>query len=223
MKPSWYRAAVIATVGLAFAGSALCEEDAEVTAFTKNLVAAINSKNPDRSKALLHPGSLSCASSGQDMLLSDIFARQARNAIPPDYRWKVIPIPDGERPLFADKFDYPVRPTHLLTIDFDTGPHRSTSLVLQIARAGSGWREVTACPKPETVAAAKQAAQTRKQEQARAQQLALAMPPKVKAEVLRALAEGRRIDAIKAYRAATGEDLSMSKSVVELVEAGQVK
>ena len=55
--------------------------------------------------------------------------------------------------MFAEQFDYPVRPTHLLQIDFATGSNSSTTLLLQVVREGQEWREVVPCPRPETIAA----------------------------------------------------------------------
>ncbi len=47
-----------------------------------------------------------------------------------------------------------------------------------------------------------------------------ALPPQLPPEVVRALASGRKIEAIKAYRAATGCDLLTAKQVCDAVEAG---
>ena len=66
-------------------------------------------KDTAKRKALLHPDSLRCATD-QDTLLDEQFARQARRAVPANVTWSLTPAPPGQ-PLFADKFDYPVRPT----------------------------------------------------------------------------------------------------------------
>lgn len=46
------------------------------------------------------------------------------------------------------------------------------------------------------------------------------LPKVLPAEVVTALAAGRKIDAIKAYRAATGCDLLTAKQVCDAIEAG---
>lgn len=166
------------------------------------------------------PSIMRCATADKDTLLDEQFARQSRRSVPVNVSWSLTPAPPGQ-PLFADKFDYPVRPTHRLQLDFSTGPNRSTAMVLQVARHDGAWREVKACPKPETVAAAKAASQARAQHRQKVERLLKDLSPRVKDEVVALLKDGRRIDAIKAYRAASGEDLVTAKSVVDAIEENQ--
>ena len=202
---------------LLFAGpAAVAATDPQAQAFVEALVAAINSKDTAKRKALLHPDSLRCATD-QDTLLDEQYARQARRAVPANVTWSLTPAPPG-LPLFADKFDYPVRPTHRLQLDFSTGPNRSTTMVLQVARHGGAWREVRACPKQETVAAARAASQARAQHREKVERLLKNISPKLKDEVVALLKDGKRIDAVRHYRAATGEDLVTAKSVVDAIE-----
>lgn len=191
--------------------------DPQAQAFVKALVEAINSNDTAKRKALVHPDSLRCATPGSGELLDEQFARQARRQVPTNVTWILTPAHPGQ-PLFADKFDYPVRPTHLLQLDFSTGPNRSTTMVLQLARHGSDWREVSACPKPETVAAARIASQARAQHKEKVEQLLKGISPKVKGEVVALLKDGRKIEAIRHYRAASGEDLSTAKAVVDSIQ-----
>lgn len=137
---------LLATPLLVFLPAMALPTDSQTQAFVESLVAAINSKDAAKRKGLLHPDSLRCATAGSDAFLDEQFARQARHAIPGDVTWSLTPAPPGQ-PLFADKFDYAVRPTHRLQLDFASGPNRSTTIVLQLARHGNDWREVSGCPK----------------------------------------------------------------------------
>ena len=143
--------------------------------------------------------------------------RQSRHEIPANYRWTFRPLPADQAPMFAEQFDYPVRPTHLIQIDFATGPNSSTTLLLQIVRDGQEWREVVPCPRPETIAAwrASLAERARHAEAVRA--LAASASPELKSAVRKLVGEGRRVDAIKHYRAVTGHDLATAKDVVEIL------
>lgn len=190
--------------------------DPQARAFVEALVAAISSKDVAKRKALLHPDSLRCATE-QDPMLEEQFARQARLPATADITWRLTPAPPGQ-PLFADKFDYIVRPTHRLQLDFSTGPNRSTTILLQLAKHGNDWREVSACPKPETAAAAKIASQSRAQHREKVERLLKSIPPKLRDEVVAMLGDGRKIDAIRHYRAATSEDLVTAKSVVDAIQ-----
>ncbi len=187
--------------------------------FVQDLVAAINSKNPDRRKALLHPKALRCATEAADSFHDQMFRRQAERGIPTDYKWAVTPIPRDQPPMFADKFDYPIRPTHLLQIDYATGPTSSTTVVLQLAYGANQWREVTACPKPETIDAAREAKQIRAKQAEKVRALAANVPPSLKGTVLKLLKDGRRVEAVTYYASETGEDITTAKAVIEHLEA----
>jgi hypothetical protein len=115
--------------------------------FVTQLVDAINSRVVERRKALLHTRSLACQTSGQNAAIVEGFVRQANQPIPAGYRWRMKPIPLDQPTLLSDRYEYPVVPTHLLEIDFASGPHSSTSLIVQIARDRGDWREVAACPR----------------------------------------------------------------------------
>ncbi len=119
--------------------------------------------------------------------------------------------------MFADHLDYPVRPTHLLQLDFETGPNSSTALVMQIASEGGRWYEVAACPKPEAMAAAEAADVERARQAEKARALAERTAPDLKDAVVKLFKEGRRVEAFKRYAEASGEDLAMAKRVVELL------
>lgn len=173
------RAALIALLLLPAAAH---PADPQAQAFVEALVAAMNSKDAARRKALLHPDSLRCATADSDAFLEEQFARQARRPIPADITWSLTPAPPGQ-PLFADKLDYPVRPTHRLLLDFSSGAKRSTTMVLQLARYENSWREVSACPKPDTVAAARAASQARAQHREKLERL-------MKGSVVEVLEEG---------------------------------
>lgn len=129
----------------------------EVDAFVRSLVDAINSKDPKQRRDLLHPGSLNCETPGKELLLDEQFARQSRFPIPGTVAWRLTGAPPG-RPMFADRFDYPVRPTHLMQLDVKGENNKTMYVVLQLARNSGEWREVVGCPKPETVAAFRRAA-----------------------------------------------------------------
>jgi ribosomal protein L7/L12 len=214
------RLAVVSVLACAVCSGAHAQTDPQAAAFVKSLVDAINSKSVERRKALIHPAALVCATPGSAAMTDDMLMRQARHVVPSGYKWTMTPVPKDQPPLFSGQFDYLVLPTHVLQIDFETGPNSSTGILLQVVREGNAWREVTACPKPETVAAAKQAAKARTEQEAKVRQLVRTMAPKTRAEIAILLKEGRRIEAIKSYRAASGEDLSTAKAVVDSIAPG---
>lgn len=184
--------------------------DPAARAFVMQLVDAINRADTASRRALMHPDALRC-----EQAAADSGWAPKRGPIPAGFRWHIDPMPAGSKGFFADRFDYPVVPTHQLQIDYETAPNRSTSVMLQLVRDRGQWREVTGCPKPQTIEAARQAAPLRAQQQDRIAQVAARLAPGLKADVLKLVAEGRKIDAIIQVRQATGEDLTVAKGVVD--------
>jgi hypothetical protein len=189
----------------------------EADAFVKTLVDAINSKDPAQRRALLHPESLRCDTPGKDLLLDQQFARHSRFPIPGTVAWRLTAAPPG-RPMFADRFDYPVRPTHLMQLDVKGENNETMYVVLQVARKEGQWREVVGCPKPETAAAATRLAAARAQGPEKVQLLVKALPPNLRTELLALLKDGRKADAVRAYRDASGEDPATAQAVVDALE-----
>jgi hypothetical protein len=117
-------------------------------------------------------------------MTEEIIKRQTHHRIPADFKWRVTNIPAGEAPFFADKFDYPVRPTHRLQIDFNLVPGKTTTILLQLVYAGNRFQEITGCPTPETVEAARVANQERGRRAAKVAELVAAIAPKLKLTVV---------------------------------------
>jgi hypothetical protein len=150
MRGSFTVGGAVLVAGCIAAFSAGGQTQASAQEFIERLVAAINSKDVERRKALLHAGSLRCRTAGQTAAIVEGFERQANHPIPEGYRWDLRPIPPDQPMLFSERYEYAVLPTHLLKIDFTSGPHNTTALILQVAYTGSEWSEVAACPRPGT-------------------------------------------------------------------------
>jgi hypothetical protein len=201
----------------AAAGNALSQGTDRPGGFVKDLVEAINSKSLDRRKALVHPKSLACATGEPGSFYHAMVTRQATNTVPDNYKWELTTIPLDQALMFEDKFDYPIRPTHALQLDFDTGPSRSMTMILQIVHEAKQWYEVIACPKPETIAAAQAARQAKVKRTERVQALLAKIPLQLKERVMELLKQGRRVDAIKHYQNGSGEDLTTAVDVVDML------
>lgn len=205
-------ALVVSVAAAAHAQSPTPAADRE---FARSVIEAINGKSLERRKALLHPRSLACATAEATAFRDELIAdQQSRNDVPPKPRWSIRPQEPGP-PIFVEMLDYPLKPTHWLDIESETGTTSVTTVSLQLVRDGNAWREVFPCPKPETIAEARAARAAQPRREARIQALLDQMPPTLKDDVLRRLRDGREIDAILYYQTATGEDLATAKDVVE--------
>jgi hypothetical protein len=207
-------AIALAIVVMSMPTVASSTEDAAAKAFVGQLVAASNADDHAARRALLHPQAVACADLLRTTMGEAAFAPK-RQPVPSAYRWNIAPMADGSAGWFADNFDYPVRPTHQLQVDFETVPHRTESLMFQIVKLDDQWREIAGCPRPETILQARRAGEQRGQQNARIAELVKAMPPALESEIRRHFAEGRRIDAYRHYRDATREDLAIAKGVVD--------
>jgi len=186
-------------------------------AFAKRFVDALRSKNAEQRKVLMHPDSRACITSQTQPYYDEMFSRQSKYAASANYEVRVTPIPAEQPLMFEDRLYYPLRPTHLVQIDFDTGPNSGASIILQAVYVGTRWYEASPCPRPETIPMMQAAKEQRAKQEQRAQSLVAQLADPLRAEIVALAKQGQRIDAIKRYAAASGEDLSTAKQVIDLL------
>ena len=184
----------------------------------QDFVKAVNDKSIDRRMKILHPKTAACINPQTQPFFDWIFSRQFKYVIPASYKTKMQPSTGSAFSPAEAKFDYPVRPTHILQIDYSSRPFSSTTIVLSIVEEGGRWYEVLPCPQPGAVSMAKASEAKSKELEARAKRLAAELQDPLRAEIISLARDGRRIDAVKKYAAASGEDLVVSDSVVKLLE-----
>jgi hypothetical protein len=192
------------------------ESEADRT-FVAAFVAAVNARTVDARAALVHPQSRPCTSGGPGEWWTLSVARQAKEAIPANYKWTIKSLPAGEPPPFGDKFDYPVRPTHALQLDMRPEPYTFRTMLVQLAKAGERWAEVVPCAKPETQAAIRATLEAKARQAERVKALVASMPPVLRETVLAEIRAGRPVTAAQTYSRASGEDLTTATDVVELL------
>lgn len=117
--------------------------------------------------------------------------------------------------------DYPIAPTHRLQIDFADGSQQTSGLIAYLAPEGAQWREVLPCPRGEVVERARQRDVEDQEQAQRVRSRLLEMSPVLQRELRALLSEGRKVDAIRRYSVATGQDLSTAKAVVESLGAAE--
>lgn len=202
--------------GLLFLNSIASAANPALTpeSFADELVKAIRSKNSQLRKAVLHKKTRACINSQTQPYFDWIFTRQFRYAIPEEYKVSTQPL-SGPARSSLEKSPYPVVPTHQIQIDFATGPYRSTSIVVLATKDGGNWREILPCPSPEAVAGAQRSSAETERQNRRINMLAAQVREPLRSEIIAMARAGRRIDAIRKYAAATGEDLVIARGVVE--------
>ena len=190
-------------------------------AFAAQYIAALASADAARMRALIHPRALACITERNRDFFDDVIARSMRPAAVESHRVTSVRRIDAAEPPGVPRAlgAYPVPPTHRIQIDVSVGPNRSRTIVRDLAAVDGVWLALVVCPTEEGLAAFRQVRQAEAAEQARARELAAAVQPPLAVELRALLQSGRRGDAIRRYRQATGEGLSMSRRVVELLEA----
>jgi hypothetical protein len=182
--------------------------------FVKALVDAINSKQADNRMALMNTESLKCANPGQRQVLEEQFARQSRFPIPGTVAWRLTAARPG-KPMFSDRFDYPVRPTHILQLDVKGENSESMYVVLQLARQGGEWREIAGCPKAGTVAPDQRVAAAKAGADDKAELLVKTMSPKLKEALVALIRADQKDAAVRVYREASAQDEATARAVID--------
>ena len=190
--------------------------------FVAEYVAAVNARDAERFRRLVHPRSLACITDANRDFYDDWVARIFRHTLPDTYRLaSVRTIPANAPALVPPGMAvYPLPPTHQIQIDAETGANRSLSIILQVTPSAGAWLQVMPCPTTEGLNAFRAARKANAAQGARAKDLAAALQEPIRGEISALVKAGKKIDAIKHYQAASGEDLTTAKSVVEALEAG---
>lgn len=105
--------------------------------------------------------------------------------------------------------------THRIVLHLGDPNGNVASLELLVARENGAWREVRPCPEPEQAGHLGAMVNERAKSKARAVELAARIPASLRESLLRLLADGSKVEAIREYAKETGESLSLSKDVVE--------
>jgi hypothetical protein len=186
--------------------------------FIKEYVAAVNSKDVEKVKRLVHPKCLVCITDANRDYYHDYFSSEIEELIPDNYKiTNIKPIGKDEPLLMSEAFSYPVRPTHWVQIDFERGPYDSTSILRQIIKSEDTWFMVLPCPTPITVKQFRGAKIKKEKQKERAMVLFRELKGPLLSELKELLKEGKKIQAWKRYSAETGEPLSMAKEVLLLL------
>jgi hypothetical protein len=204
--------------------------DAAQRQFAANLVAALQTQDAARLAGLYHPAMRACETPAtkayfdfgrrEDLLsgaaLTGAFTIESVQPVIPRGAAAGKAAPLGLLP--ADGFSYPVPPTHQIQINAQMKDRETLYMVRTIARDGAAWRLVDPCPNAKGMAFFDdQRAKGAAQRQAGLQRVA-AMAAPLREEMQRLVADGRWMQAVDRYRAATGADLQTAADVVSAMQ-----
>jgi hypothetical protein len=196
----------------------ISELDSAQKVFVERFITSINTDDLNGRKALLHPQCLARITGENQAFYANTFSRQLKQNIPDSYKVSIKTIAPDQELIFSRMFIYPVRPTHLIQIDYETGQNQGRSIMLQIKEENGQYFEVLGCPKAGLAGMSHKAKIAKEKDKERAKALFLELKDPLLSEIKALLKQGRKIQAWKRYSAETGESLSMAKEVVGLIE-----
>lgn len=187
--------------------------------FAADYVAAVNSKDAARLRRLVHPASLACITDLNRDFFDEMFARDTRRSLAGPYRVvEVTALTSDAAPLLPpDLGAYPVAPTHRIQIDVQTGRTSSVTVIRELRVQDAAWLMVVPCPTAKGLEAFRATKRTTAERQDRAAVLVADLREPLRSELMGLIAEGRRVEAMKRYSSASGEDLAMARRVVDLL------
>jgi len=190
--------------------------------FVAEYVAAVNARDAERFRRLVHPKSLACITDANRDFYDQWVARAFRHTLPDTYLLSgVRAVPPNTQPIVPTSMAVdPVPPTHRIQIEAQPAPYQFVVILLQVTQSAGAWRQVLPCPTVAGLAAFRAAKQKGAAQDLRVKELAAALGEPLRGEIMALVKAGKKIDAAKHYQAASGEDLTTAKGVVEALEAG---
>jgi hypothetical protein len=213
--------ALLAVAPAARAGTAADPQgDADQQQFVRRYMAAVAAHDLAALVQLTHPGSRACMDETTREFFDVLLAREANHALTPSGFTivSIAPAPAGAPPGTPPGLvRYPVLPTHEFQVEFATGPTSSTTLVRQIAPLDGAWYSVLACPTAEGLVRFRERGVQAREQRVRAEALAGEMTAPLTAELRALLQAGRRVEAVRRYREASGTDLTTAVGVIDVL------
>jgi len=147
------RLALATALVLALAADAAAQNVYSDRKFAVQLVDAIKARTVAARAALVHPQSRPCITGDVGEWWRDSVTRWAETPVPADHEWTIMPLAADDARAAADRFDWPLAPTHALQLIMRDAPSKSRTLLVRLAKDDGRWAEVVPCAKPETVKA----------------------------------------------------------------------
>ena len=180
-----------------------------------NLIAALNSKDTARLKAVIAAQSLACFDQSRQSYLDRWFRRQFRAPIGKDHQVTVARLPP-DFSTKATRVKFPVAPTHSLIISYDSAGARRTYRRL-IAQQGNQWRLILGCPTDATMVNFNKSEQIKEKVAERADQLIPKVKEPLTSQIRALVAKGDRMGATKLCAEQLQTDLLTAREVVARV------
>ena len=216
-RSSWsflilFGASLLVAPPLCFAAEATPRNES-LAVFVELYAKALQGRDVEAYKRLVHPRCRACINKDQGDYYELLFHRKQYLTVQTaEATFKILP----ESALTG--MSYPLKPTHLIQVNLRLNEFKSKVLLVQVAQDNGSWFEVISCPVSEVLQTMRAAAIREHAEAARAETLLSSMRDPLRSELTTLLKQGKKVSAITRYREVSGEDLSVAKRVIELLE-----
>src|SRR6266567_1153919 len=182
-----------------------------VESFAREYVAALGKKDTAAIRARIHPLARACMSGDAHDYLDAFLAREASRdsgAYDGPFTITVTAVEQpAATPALSALVHYAVRPTHQLRIDLQRLTP-SLTILREIVLSDGRWFLVLPCPTADGLQRFREAEQARRDRAIAVDRLVAELKEPLRSRLLALLRDGKRFDAIKEYRAATGTNLT---------------
>ena len=183
----------------------------DVKAFAAQYVAAFNSKDLARFKALQLPQSLACITPENKDVYDWLLKAQMRDHVPPHYRVSMQSVSEQNLQAAAGEMSFPVKPEHELHIDYEYPETRDGGMiVLWLARQNGRWMGDAPCMTDQAIADFRANAAERE----KYKKLAEAVKEPLRSELIAMLRGHKTGEAQERYQQAVGGDMRTATLVI---------
>ena len=216
-RSSWslqilFGASLLVGLPLCFADEATPRTES-LAVFVERYAKVLQDRDVENYKRLVHPRCRACINRDQDDYYELLFhSKQYLTVRKVEATYKILP----ESALTG--MTYPLKPTHLIQVNLRVDEFKSKILHVQVAQDNGSWFEVISCPVPEVLQTMRASAIRESAEVARAETLLSSMRDPLRSELTALLNQGKKVSAITRYREVSGEELSVAKRVIELLD-----
>jgi len=190
------------------------EEQLFVSAYTD----AVNSKNVEKLKKLVHPDSLACMTEKNKDYFDEIFRKDLRDILPNDTKFSFSKDVPELKTLRSEFGYYSIQPTYSLQVDYNLSKFHSVGIVMMLVKQQNKLFELLYCPTEKGLLAFRDAQVAKVKRETEASERITKISPELKADLLEKLKAGRKIDAIKLYQSKAGVELMDAKELVEALQ-----
>jgi hypothetical protein len=190
---------------------------ADVRAFAAQYVAAMNSKDPARLRAMYHSKSVACITPQTKAFYDEVTAMDFDEPIGAGYTVSLLPVNENNVKALSQSQVFPVKPLNELHIDSQQGEDGSTTIVW-LARENGRLVGDFPCATEAALKQWRDEAPQRAEFQARYKAMAAGIQQPLRSQLIAMLREHNTSSAIDRYHAASGQDEQTSMLVINALK-----